>query len=248
MKKKCLILIFSFISLYCVAQKTDTINSEIPYHKPTFLLKNKALPIAVGIVGLGVALEYSNSDKHWWQNKYSFQNKVRENFPGFSTRSDDYLRYAPLALAVGMNISKNKAEHRIIGQLARLISAQIIMDATVNQMKKKFKHLRPNGHSYTSFPSAHTAQAFLSARFLDKEFGKEHNWVRWLGYGMAATTGACRILNNSHWVSDVLVGAGIGVLSVDLTYWLFDKLGNKKLMIAPIAGKDMYGINLVYRF
>lgn len=44
---------------------------------------------------------------------------------------------------------------------------------------------------------------------------------------MEATTGVCRVLKDAHWFYDVLVGAGIGILSVDLTYFVFDKLGSK---------------------
>lgn len=33
-----------------------------------------------------------------------------------------------------------------------------------------------------------------------------------------------RVLNNRHWISDVLSGAGIGILSVELGYGLMDLL------------------------
>ena len=29
-----------------------------------------------------------------------------------------------------------------------------------------------------------------------------------------------RMYNNRHWASDVLAGAGVGILSASLTYWL----------------------------
>ena len=35
---------------------------------------------------------------------------------------------------------------------------------------------------------------------------------------MATTVGVMRVLNNRHWVSDVLAGAGIGILSTNLAY------------------------------
>lgn len=247
MKNFIFTLLFCFVFALSKALEQDTIayqNLEIPKH---IFIKNKAVPISVGILGVGLALEFSKADRYWWQNKYSFQSRVQKTYSGFTTNADDFLRYAPFAIAAGLNLSKAKAKHKIVGQVTRLISAQLLMDLTVTRLKRHTRHIRPSGGIH-SFPSAHTSQAFLAARFLDKEFGKHHKWVRWIGYSMAVTTGTCRVLSNAHWFSDVLVGAGIGILSVDLTYFVFDKLGSKKLKISPMAGKDIYGLNLVYRF
>ncbi|MCG8580987.1 MAG: phosphatase PAP2 family protein, partial [Bacteroidales bacterium] len=99
-----------------------------------------------------------------------------------------------------------------------------------------------------SFPSGHTAQAFLAARFLDKEYGENMPWIRWLGYSMATTTGVCRIIKNRHWASDVLLGAGIGFLSVDLSYLIFRKRKGKKLVVLPSSTIDTYGVAVSYTF
>ena len=42
------------------------------------------------------------------------------------------------------------------------------------------------------------------------------------GYSVATATGIMRVLNNRHWVSDVLSGAGIGIMSTELAYALGD--------------------------
>ena len=44
------------------------------------------------------------------------------------------------------------------------------------------------------------------------------------GYGVATATGVMRVLNNRHWVSDVMSGAGIGIMSTELGYALSDIL------------------------
>jgi len=211
---------------------------------------NYGVPLAIGALGLGLAIENSKSTEHWWSNKYSIQKEVQLRFSKFSNSSDDYLRYAPIALAFGMNVAGQKSEHPILGQSVRLVSSYLLMDAVVNKTKKYTKHLRPSGNSNNSFPSQHTAQAFCAARFLDKEFGSNYPWIRWLGYSMAVGTGVFRVVNNAHWASDVLVGACVGMLSVDLTYWVFDKVKrkDKKLIITPMANRSCYGLNLVYRF
>ena len=45
---------------------------------------------------------------------------------------------------------------------------------------------------------------------------------------MATVTGVSRMLNNKHWLSDVLVGAGIGILSVELGYLFADLIFKDK--------------------
>ena len=44
------------------------------------------------------------------------------------------------------------------------------------------------------------------------------------GFLVAAGVGALRIYNDDHLLSEVLAGAGLGILSTKLTYWIFDKL------------------------
>jgi len=62
-----------------------------------------------------------------------------------------------------------------------------------------------------SAPSGHTAMAFALATALSDEI---HNrWVTVGLYTMAAATGWSRVNDNAHWTSDVLAGAGLGIVS-----------------------------------
>ena len=85
--------------------------------------------------------------------------------------------------------------------------------------------MRPDGTSANSWPSGHTATAFVGATLLHKEYGLTRSpWWSVAGYGVATATGVMRVLNNRHWVSDVMSGAGIGILSTELGYALSDVL------------------------
>ena len=75
-----------------------------------------------------------------------------------------------------------------------------------------------------SFPSGHTATAFMTATMLSKEYGHLSPWVGIGAYSVATTTGLMRVVNNKHWLSDVLTGAGIGIISTELGYWVADRL------------------------
>ena len=50
---------------------------------------------------------------------------------------------------------------------------------------------------------------------------------------MATATSVSRLLNNRHWVSDVMVGAGIGILSTELGYYFADLIFGKKGLRHP---------------
>jgi len=221
--------------------KGDSIYSQKNIYK-------QCIPIVGATIGLGLALEYSTGNKHWWSNKYTFQSEATSTFSNVNTSIDDYFQFTSIALAAGLNIAGVKAQHKIGSQIARLALAEAIGNTVVYGLKTGTKHMRPNGSANNSFPSGHTAQAFLAARFVDKEFGKKNPWVSCLAYGMAATTGFCRVVKNKHWASDVLVGAGVGILSTEIAYFIVDKIEMKNFRVVPMFGKKKYGLSMAYTF
>jgi hypothetical protein len=83
--------------------------------------------------------------------------------------------------------------------------------------------MRPDGSTANSWPSGHTATAFVGATLLHKEYGLTRSpWWSVAGYGVATATGVMRVLNNRHWISDIMSGAGIGIMSTELGYALCD--------------------------
>lgn len=104
-----------------------------------------------------------------------------------------------------------------------------IMAGFVNGIKYTAKEMRPDGSTANSWPSGHTATSFVGATLLHKEYGLTRSpWFSVAGYGVATATGVMRVLNNRHWVSDVMSGAGIGIMSTELGYALCDLLFKEK--------------------
>jgi len=60
-----------------------------------------------------------------------------------------------------------------------------------------------------SFPSGHAIEAFGIATVIARRYRK-HRWVPWLAYGAAAVICFSRITIQSHFPSDVFLGAAIG--------------------------------------
>lgn len=137
--------------------------------------------------------------------------------PNASRRTADFTQYAPIAFVYGLNFMGNRGEHKLLKSTSMLIQSEVLMIAMVRPLKYFTNELRPDGGTH-SFPSGHTAQAFLAATFLHKEFGQKSVWYSVAGYTMATAVGTCRMISNRHWASDVLVGAGIGILSTNIVY------------------------------
>ena len=102
------------------------------------------------------------------------------------------------------------------------------MASVVNTIKYTAHVRRPDKSNYKSFPSGHTATAFMAAMMMHKEYGDRSPWYSISAFTVATATGISRILNNRHWLSDVLAGAGIGILSTELGYYLADLIFKDK--------------------
>ena len=75
----------------------------------------------------------------------------------------------------------------------------------------------------------------------------------------ATATGVIRMLNNKHWMSDVLVGAGIGIFFTELTYYIYPPIKNffstrvfhrdlQAFSFSPYYYADNMGIHINFRF
>lgn len=155
--------------------------------------------------------------------------EVRNRYvPNFSNHLDDYLQYAPALGVMGLNIAGQKGRNGWKRQTLNWSGSMLIMGALVNSVKYSSKVMRPDGTSRNSFPSGHTATAFMNATFLHKEYGHINPLYSVAGYASSSYVGASRSLNNRHWISDILVGAAIGIISTELSYAITDHFyGNK---------------------
>ena len=81
---------------------------------------------------------------------------------------------------------------------------------------------------YESLFHSHFCLAHVGAEMMNQEFGWRSPWYSVAGYSMATATGLLRVMNNRHWLSDVVTGAGIGILTTKFSYWLNSKWENRK--------------------
>lgn len=179
----------------------------------------KMLYAGVPLIGAGLSVQASNDNFKSFRNEYAKQ---------YNTHYDDILQYTPGMVMLGMKALGVKGRSSW-GRMAVSDAFSIaLMGSVVNTLKHTVHERRPDGSNSRSFPSGHTATAFMCATMLHKEYGHISPWISIGGYTVATATGVSRILNNKHWISDVMVGAGIGILSTEMGYFLTDLIFKDK--------------------
>lgn len=212
--------IFVFFSLWIPilssAQEISNDSIILESHTKNLKFNYKHLIIPSVLIGYGVwglksdALIGYNTEIH---------NELNER-PRNPITIDDFSRYAPVVAVYGLNAAGIQGKHRFKDRTVILLTSYILMSSTVFALKGSIKSERPDHSSFTSFPSGHTATAFAGAEFMWQEYKDQSVWYGIAGYAIATGTGMFRMYNNKHWLSDVAAGAGIGILSTKIAYWI----------------------------
>ena len=166
------------------------------------------------VAAVGTAYQYDN------RVRSHFVSKLGANPPQFDIENAQDA--APAALVLGgtwlaATLSHSEDSHR---EAAAMLRAALFATASSEVLKAAFGRERPgagaprdswrNG-SGRSFPSGHTALASAIGAVL-AESGDGHRWLRrTLGYGLAVGTAYARVRHDSHWLSDTVAGAGLGI-------------------------------------
>lgn len=190
--------------------------------------------IGVPLIAAGVLAK--SEDSH-------FRNLRNEYMPQFRYSLDDYVQYSPAAVMLVMKSFGIESRSSWGRMLTSDAFSTAVLAGTVNLMKECFRVTRPDGSDHRSFPSGHTATAFMTATMLTKEYGYLSPWVGGVAYGVASLTGLSRMANNKHWLSDVLTGAGIGILSTEIGYWLGDLIFKDKGLYVHDTWENVYDKN-----
>lgn len=230
----------------------DSLSSNVHPWDSAHQFTYKKLIIPGVLIGYGVAsLEIDGLKKL----NLSTKDEILEHQPK-QTKLDNFTQFAPALLVYGLNAFGVKGKHNFKDRTAIYGSSLLIATAFVIPLKHMVKEERPDESNKLSFPSGHTAFAFASAQFMFREYQDTNFWLSISGYSFAAFTGVYRALNNKHWVGDILGGAGFGILSTELAYWLYPKVqrifskksSNSSTMVMPMYQNKTFGFRLVKNF
>jgi len=233
-----LVCSFGFFSTTLNAQ-TDSVKIS-RFEKSSHIKTSTLIAPSVFILS-GIYLNYARDR----QIKQNFQTWIRKGHIDFHTNADDYLQWVPTGELIIAGLSGADARHSGFDKGKYYIISILTTSLVTRGLKEITDEIRPNGGMY-SFPSGHTSNAFAGASVLYFEYKDTAPLLAWSGYIFATTTGVLRIYNNAHWVSDVLAGAGLGILIPQLVYHIeplkkwqpFHKKGElSNFEFIPIIGK-----------
>ncbi|SEQ47229.1 PAP2 superfamily protein [Flavobacterium frigoris] len=198
-KLSTLFLLVLFVS-QMYGQKIDSlaIHKKLSY-------KNFIVPAAVLIGGIFLLNSSQNN---------SIQEKSNAFFGiGFNSKIDNFTPLVPVAQIYAGRYLGFQPKNTVLHQTIDIVIANSLTLAVVQITKNLVKEERPDASNNLSFPSGHTAIAFTNAALLFQEYKDSNFWYASSGFIFATTTGILRVANNRHYSSDVLAGAGIGLLS-----------------------------------
>ena len=217
------------------------------------------MPRASGLIIPGMLMTYGAISVLGYSEvrslDYTTQAELQEDHPTFAFKIDNYTRYVPAIAVYGLDLIGVKAKNNIKDRTGMLLLSLGLVTGSVGATKIVVGRLRPNGADKRSFPSGHTSLAFMTAEFLHQEYKDQSIWYSIGGYAIATGTGALRLYNNAHWFSDVVAGAGFGILSTKVSYWIYPALKRKffknkpgSMVVAPSYNNGQAGFNFNYQF
>lgn len=238
-------IILSFILLPCLAQSSP---DTLAVH-PNFKWEEVIMPISlIGAGTLGFIEPLKNTH-------YEVQDYLDSWRGDHRTTIDDFLQYVPLASLYGLSLVGIDAKHGYIDRTLELVTSYATVIVLVKGMKYAVRKPRPDGTSRNSFPSGHTAASFMGAELVRIEYADDAPWLAVGAYTLAATVGVLRVYNNRHWFTDVLAGAGFGILSARVGYWMLPytrrimhRFTGCDVFVSPSASTLGVSLNTVVKF
>lgn len=233
------------------SEVTDTYIAKRP-ERSEFAFRPKQLILPLGLIGAGIIVYYSEDYHNLNHHVQTGMTNIRKNR---YFHHDDWMQYIPAAAYMGLGFYKGRCKLDFKERILVEATAYISMAAMVNIAKYSFREIRPNSNARNSFPSGHTATVFTGAELIRKEFGWALGGV---AYGVATGVALLRLYNNFHWLNDVVAGAGFGILSARIGYWMlplyrkwfhWDKGGGKSLVtVMPQFSRDNLSVNMLCLF
>jgi len=171
------------------------------------------------LVGTGMGIHYLGHEsidaaiRNW--------NLTKLNVGGTAPFYDigTWVEYGTPVVYMGAGLLGAQARHSFADRAMEGAMSYLFCVSTGYLLKKVFNTLRPDGSDYKSFPSGHSMVTFTGAELMRLEYGP---WWGAAFYGLAAGTAVERLYADRHWLSDVIAGAGLGILSAHVGAWLLE--------------------------
>ena len=195
---------------------------------------------AVSVAAVAVAHEYDdNMRNHFAANTDTRDtHELRDELPTFAMIGGTWAVAALLRDRDGYEEGRTMLES---GGLA-VLSTTLFKYAAGRRRPNETTSVDDWRNSGSSFPSMHSSTAFAVGTVF-AEYGNDNDrWTRrTIGYGLALATSYARVHGNSHWVSDTVAGAALGIATAQFTMGrrAERRLNGVSASVAPLAGGAM---------
>lgn len=162
----------------------------------------------IGIGVWGVAGGWPDHVNHWASNALGGHH---------ATVASDILQFVPDLAMLLPSEWMPASRYNWRDRLMLTVTGEIIVEAITQPTKRLVREWRPDGSDRHSFPSGHAARSFMGAELLREAYGP---WIGTAGYAVALTTAYLRIAADRHSLTDLVAGAGVGILSARLAVLL----------------------------
>lgn len=250
MKKVFLFVIF--LSSFTSAYTTNFLITDSAQNVPVRYLISRKTPEKINRI----------TDAKWFQMTYisvplivtgslvemkkePFRSLRNEYVPSFHHGYDDYLQYVPIFALVGMKAAGVESRSSWGRMLTSDAFSAALMATTVNVMKLVIDSRRPDGTALNSFPSGHSATAFMAATMFHKEYGVRSPWYSigaYLGLYMGFTMMPHHISLSPEINFNTSTGSTVGV---EGAYYITPYVGvGAELLASSIPMKIQSGLSV----
>jgi len=188
---------------------------------------------------------------------YQYDYDVREHFVPEPRPTDyhDAEDAVPVALMFGaMWLSGRRGRNpERFGEAQSMVRAGVLSMASTLVFKLGFGRARPDDgierdqwwDAGRSMPSGHTALAFAVGTVFAESGTPKRRWVRRsLGYGLGISMMYLRVKHDSHWFSDTVPGAALGIASGRFVLRTEPSSRQADVFVTPLDGGAMLAFSL----
>ena len=217
------------------------LSSSLRAQSNPFEISPKGMILPIALIGAGAIGSQIDAIK---EIDFGLPKSPIHSHSGFVL--EDAVQYAPVGAFYALNMCGVKSAHGVADGTALVAASYCITAAATYALKLAVDERRPNGVDYDAFPSGHTATSFMGAEFLRMQYKDASPWIGIAGYALASGTALARIAHNEHWLTDVIAGAGVGILSTRVAYWIYPWVQEKIVHKIFKPKKDMAFVGLPY--
>ena len=199
---------------------------------PTQLAKGRHWLPTLGVAGAtAILIAADPHDTPYFRRTGSFEG-FNDVFSGRITGAG--IALVPVAFLVGGHFRKDSYAEKTALLAGEAYANSAVVEIAIKMATRRLRpsDIPPTGNfsdtffdshksvtgANTSFPSGHTVSAFAVATVFAHRY-RRHRWVPWVAYGAAAAVGFSRVTLQSHFPSDVFLGAALGYSISKFVVW-----------------------------